>query len=129
MFDWMDWFRHVSMSMLIGMLAEWIAVQVGLWFYRSRAWLVSNVVSMFGLAMGTVSASGLTLPEQIIVAGTLGLAYEWVNTGVLKAWHFPQQRWAWLPGPYSIGVLLALAWAMVPILVAESVSALYLTGV
>lgn len=115
--------------MLIGVLAEWLAALGGLWVYRSRAWLVSNVIIVFGLAMGTVSTSALTWSQQAIVAGALGLAYEWGNTAVLKAWRFPQQRWAWLPSPCGIGALLALAWAMVPIIVSESLSAMHMIGI
>lgn len=119
MLDWMNWLSHVGLSILLGMMAEWIAANGSLWVYRSRVWIVCNVLGMFGIAMGSVSASPLDMTEQIILAGGMGLAYEWVNTSMLKGWHFPAQRWVCLPGPYSIGTLLALAWAMVPPIVSQ----------
>lgn len=114
--------RYVVIGMLIGVATELVARTFRLWTYRQSRTPVLNVIIMFGVIMGglTSRARFLGLEAVIGIAFGVGLLYEVANLRVLKWWSFPNQRLWFIRGHAAIVVVLALLWALVPVMIVSA---------
>ena len=106
-----------AIGLLVGVIGEMFAYGLALWRYRRPAYPVANVVLMFGLVMGGLASFVPSLGLAIVVAGAfaVGLAYEWLNFLVLDWWWFPENRVWQFEGRSACALVIALAWATVPV--------------
>jgi hypothetical protein len=113
--------RYVLIGMAIGVVTELVARTLRLWIYQKPQTPVLNVVIVFGLIMGGLASRTklLGLPVVMGVAFAIGVLYEVANLRVLKWWHFPNERLAFIRGHAAIVVVLALLWAAVPAVIGK----------
>ena len=114
-----DYAANIAIGIAVGVIGELFAYALSVWRYRHWTYPVANVLGMFGAVMGGLA---LLVPEvglSAVVAGAFaaGLAYEWLNFLVLGWWWFPQDRVWRFSGRASCAAVIAVAWALVPILI------------
>ena len=118
--------RFMLIGVFIGIATELGAWALGLWVYRQPQTPVLNVVVMFGVIMGGVAS--LVRVIGVLPAYGLGFAvgliYEVLNLRVLKWWDFPGERLAFVRGHTAIILMLAVAWGVVPVVIANAQGAL-----
>lgn len=107
-------------GLVCGGLVEGLAGWRKLWTYR-RPWVaVLNIVGFYGVLMGTLAslATRHSVEFVFVAAFSAGLAYEVANVGVLHWWEFPGERLGFLRGHAAIVLVLAVAWGVLPLLIA-----------
>jgi hypothetical protein len=117
--------RFMLIGVLIGIATELGAWALGLWVYRQPQTPVLNVVVMFGVIMGGVASlvRVIGLLPAYWLGFAVGLIYEVLNLRVLKWWDFPGERLAFVRGHTAIILVLAVAWGVVPVVIANAQTA------
>ncbi len=114
--------RFMLIGALIGIAAELGAWALGLWVYRQPQTPVLNIVVMFGVIMGGLASWVRVIGVLPVywLGFAVGLLYEALNLRVLKWWDFPGERLAFVRGHTAIILVLAVAWGVVPVVIANT---------
>lgn len=111
-------------ALVIGVVAEAFAMRFGLWTYKSRSFLLLNILVTFGLVQGLGVGwviggrqvfSGIA-PVLFMVGAVMGILVEGLND---YWWH----SWAWSDRPF-LGIeraidkaaFIGVTWGFVPVL-------------
>ncbi|PLW69859.1 hypothetical protein [Pseudohalioglobus lutimaris] len=103
--------------MAFGIGAEAVARSARWWIYHKPSSPVINVLLMFGIVMGTLSAQVTQWGalQVTLIAFAIGYIYEIANFKWLCWWYFPDNKFLVFRGEQGCAISVACLWAAIPV--------------
>ncbi len=110
-------------ALALGVCVEAVALALRLWTYRSPAFLVINVLVMFGLVqgygvgwvIGGRHAMGGIFPVLFMVGAVIGIAVEGMNEFWLHAWSWSDRPLLGIARSIDKSAFVGFAWGFAPL--------------
>lgn len=104
-------------TFIVGVSAELGAYAFSLWGYRKAYYPLINILLVFTVIYGSLCAllTQRHLAWVLLIAGVIGIGYEWLNFRFLHWWQFPTGGVGVLKTPVQLVVGVGLLWAGIPL--------------
>lgn len=110
-------------ALVIGVITEAFARAMGLWRYRSPAFLFLNILVVFGLlqglgvgwVVGGRNATRGVFPVLFMVGAVLGILVEGLNEFWLHAWFWSDRPLLGIRRSVDKSAVVGVAWGFVPL--------------
>jgi hypothetical protein len=111
-------------ALAVGVCTEAFARLLGLWRYRSPAFLLVNIVLVFGLlqgfgvgwVVGGRNATRGVFPVLFMVGAVLGILTEGLNEFWLHAWSWSERPLLGIRRSVDKSAVIGVAWGFVPLI-------------